>query len=322
MRRLALHLWCALSLFACHRIFDGELEGPVACEVEGAYDAPHCPAMHTCVAGVCTAVGAPLGHGCTLDEECRAPAFCLNPADVGAEGEPRCSQTCCASTDCGPISDGQVCWAASGMGSFCWSAAELDRGGLGDKSGGEPCDVPEQCRSGVCDRECVDLCCDSSYCVGQVCRTFPRPELGELVWTCGGAGGPAAEECTSNDDCESSLCLPEVEPDVRFCATPCCSSTECGYRVVTTSLGSEKRLMTCAPTEEGLRACSQLLPTDSGELPLGASCGNHLECRSGFCLTGYCSDSCCTDASCGDQARFACRPVEDSGTWALRCVRK
>jgi hypothetical protein len=306
---------------ACHTVFDGELHGPIACALEGAYGLPNCPAEQTCVSGVCMAVGAPIGHECVDDAGCRAPNFCFDPASIGAEGTPRCTRLCCASTDCGDIADGHVCWVPpGGGGSLCWLGEEIGRGALGTKGAGEACKLAEECRSGVCDVECVDLCCDSSYCAGgQICRTLSKPELGDHeVWGCGRPpfSSSTLEECMSHGDCASGRCL-ELLPEVNLCAEPCCSSVDCGYKVI----NSQKLLAACGQTDQELRTCNILLQVSSTG-PLGSSCSRNSQCRSGYCLDGYCSDSCCTDASCGDISRYSCRPVEEGGGWALRCVRK
>jgi hypothetical protein len=317
-KAFALAATSAVALAACHTIFDGELHGAIRCTVPDAYGPPHCPIAESCIAGVCASVGAPLGHTCKSDQDCRAPGFCLDPAWVHASGPPRCSLPCCASTDCGPVSDGQVCWAPpEGSGSFCWRGAELGRGALGAARAGETCADGADCRSGVCDQRCVDLCCDDSFCGEQICRIFQRDSLGEeQAWSCGApAASGKVEECDDDFDCATGRCLP-TSAGLSYCAVPCCSSADCAPKVIDTI----EYLVACAPVDGVLRACSKLVPFDA--LPLGAPCQGDGDCHSELCLHGSCSDTCCTDASCGDESRFSCRPVEDGGTWALRCVRK
>jgi hypothetical protein len=311
---------------ACHTVFDGEI-GAFACSQEGSFGPPACPDDQTCVTGACVAIGRPLGAGCDTDAQCQTDSFCLDPADIDQTGPPLCARLCCASTDCGPPDSGQVCWPPpGGSGNVCWPASPLGRHAPGAAPAGTACGDDGECRSAVCDQGvCLDTCCDNSYCQASkdVCRVMLSPLAEHDTWVCAPPPSTAnADFCASSNDCQAALCLAVTE-DVKVCAQPCCSSRECG----SVYLGVAFQPLACAPTPDGtLRTCSRLL-TEAAIRDIGAPCLEDGQCRSGLCITTgadapYCSDSCCTDANCGDIASFACRPVDNDGTWALRCVHK
>jgi len=328
---LASILW--LLMVGCHTVFDGEL-GLVACRDEGAFGVPACPAWQTCLQGTCAAIGAPLGHPCETDGECRDGSFCFDPAQPSAgaavSGKARCSRPCCDSTDCGPYQDGQVCWSqAAGPGAFCWPASALEqRANPGPNLAGQECSDAADCRSSVCvDGGCVDSCCLDTQC-GQLdppltCRIRAVSELFEgSRWACGEPSAPHNNsKCMADHECASNLCI-GVGPDTKLCARPCCSSTDCGGVLV-----KDKVIrLACVPVLGGTaQACAEVVPDDATKV-VGASCSSNAECRSGLCVqdegASYCSDLCCDDASCGDSDTFTCLPRPLSASWALRCVRK
>lgn len=315
----------ALATFAaCSTVFDGEL-GTVRCEKEGAFGPPACRQGQTCVSGACADVGLPLGTDCDVDADCRQPWRCLAPNDMGQPGAPRCSATCCSSVDCGPLADGQVCWAPpGGGGAICWSGEALGRGSLGEGRMGDPCDQGGDCRSGLCDGgRCLDGCCDGSYCPpDELCRVKNTPLAEGDAWTCGKppTGAPPVETCNTLDDCATAKCV-SVEADLGICAQPCCSSYDCGSIIV----GGVKRPVACTLVDAALRACGKLVETTSTGA-VGSACDDDLDCRSGWCVDdgagAYCTDLCCNDASCGDTSVFSCLPRPLEAFWALRCVRK
>ena len=217
-------VWLAVAVLvaSCQTVFDGEL-GTIACTQEGSYGPPACPEMHRCQAGACVNIGVPLGEPCGTGPSCEAGAFCFDPATIGAAGVARCTRSCCASTDCGLARDGQVCWSPSGgAGSLCWPAAALGREQPGEGAAGEPCGPGGACRSGLCDvDECVDVCCDDSYCRsdGDLCRVKPTPLADSPVWACGAPPDQnTVAACDSDDDCltGSSWFLPRPRPSPCF----------------------------------------------------------------------------------------------------------
>ncbi len=305
----------------CHRMFDGEVQG-FRCEAEGTYGPPACPAGETCVAGACTAIGAPFAAPCTSDGDCRDGTPCIDPADFGASGAPRCTELCCASSDCGAADNGTVCWLPPATtGGLCWPAAELGREAPGEGRPGASCKGPSDCRSALCEGgRCAGACCNDSYCDSdQVCRVRLSELAEREVFTCGLAAGPGTGgTCDSDDDCVSGRCV-FGDDMVQICAEPCCSSRDCDSVYV----GAALRPVACAVVAGNLRACSKLLPvTALGDV--GAACVVGEDCRSGVCIEAggrrICSDACCDDQSCGDAAAFACLPVQVGDTWALRCV--
>lgn len=307
------------------------------------------------MAGVCAAVGRPLGATCEGDEDCPSDAFCFEPESIGATGAPRCTRPCCGAGTCGPPERGLVCWAwQEASGAVCWPHQPLGRAAPGDGPVGAPCTQDDACRSGRCDDvtgRCFDTCCADAGCAGgDVCRAGVSPTTNASgpegpvsdearIWRCGAAPTPSdgEDECIADNGCRSSLCAEvDLEPvgapeSVDRCIEPCCSSRECGEAV----FFEERYPIACAVTEAGVRGCSVVLRS-LAEGPVGAPCRNDDECRSGFCLEpedkggeggadprgSYCSDLCCTDDTCGDPSRFACRPGEVDDTWALRCERR
>ncbi len=309
-----------LIVGGCHQMFDGNIEA-FRCNIEGGYGPPACPEGNTCVAGLCTDVGAPLGDVCVADDDCRV-GRCIDPAAFGASGEPRCSHLCCNSSDCGAPSEGLVCWLpASTTGGMCWPAEALDRPAPGIGRPGASCSGPSDCRSGVCDGSvCSDACCDDSYCDDpDVCRVKASGAVEGPTFACGQPFGPGLSGiCESPDDCASGMCVPGNDM-VDICATPCCSSADCESVLIGTVL----RPVACVPIDGRLRGCGQILPiTAVGGL--GAPCENGDDCRSGLCVDRpegrICSDTCCRDADCGDSSAFRCKPTPVEQTWALRCV--
>lgn len=321
IRMIAAAAVVTVALTGCHTVFDGELSS-IACLDEGAQGPPGCPVGQRCLSGLCNDLGGGLGVACTADSDCES-AFCLDPSRVGQSGAARCSQPCCASTDCGDPSLGQVCWTpGGGAGSVCWPASELEiEQKRGDKGASEPC-APGECRSGRCiEGTCLDTCCDDSYCGDDdICRVrMTELQEDEDTWTCATAVTQGDYgSCSTDGDCRTGTCV-DLGEGLLICARPCCGSVECGTQFVE---GVEHQLA-CQPLPgKALAACSKLLELES-DGALGSPCGADQECRSGICAPGgYCTDLCCDDASCGDTAQFACRPVQASGGWALQCERK
>lgn len=323
-----------LALGACHLVFDGDL-GVVRCDRDGAWGPPSCPEGESCVAGVCTPVGAPKGAPCDGDEDCEAPSFCLDPAEFGFDGEPRCTSPCCSAGECGRADLGLVCWVPPGSaGAVCWPHEPIGRAVPGDGARGEGCDQDEDCRSGRCNEgRCFDTCCSDAGCEGlEVCRAGAVPEADApgmdvgRVWQCGKppTAGDVDQDCVADQNCRNNLCaITAIPPDIEeeVCIRPCCSSRECG---AVEAMGMPYPLA-CTVSPEGVRGCSLALPP-SAKGEVGAPCDDDLDCRSGLCMSdddgGFCSDLCCKDESCGDVSVFACRPGEVAGTWALRCVRR
>jgi len=319
--------WPLLAVVAvaagCHVAYDGEL-GTLRCQDMGAYGPPACRDGETCVAGACTAIGAPFGFGCEEDADCVRPAKCLDPAAFGQAGTKRCSLVCCAASDCGAPSQNQVCWhPPGGVGGLCWPADELGRSKPGELRIGDECDSDEQCRSAICDGgSCVDACCGDSYCpADQICRVKVTPVSPQEAFACGLPGSNVDPViCNSHDDCATGKCLPLAD-GISICAEPCCSSEQCEAKLVADQLIR----LACTVVEGSLRTCAKVLP-DTAVGGVGSVCAVDEDCRSGLCVDGsagrYCSDVCCEDASCGDVSAFSCSPAGSGTSWSLQCVRK
>jgi hypothetical protein len=327
--RWGLGWWVAgIVIAGCHQMFDGEID-TFRCEANGVFGPPACPVGETCVAGLCTDVGVPFGYVCESDEVCPAGSYCLDPTTFGADGPSRCTHLCCGSADCGPPEEGHVCWLPpSATGGFCWPAAELERAEPGAGRPGESCDTHNDCRSGECGSGvCVGACCGDSYCEGElVCRIRLSDISEREAFSCGAPGGPMPNGlCNSDDDCASGRCVDagvdSAGDPLSICAGPCCSSTDCVEVIV----DNVPRPVACESTSGTLRACSRLMVLSSTGL-VGALCADGEDCRSGICLEmngeRLCSDSRCDDESCGDSSAFACLPVKEGETWALRCLPK
>lgn len=338
-----------LLLFAgCHLAFDGTLP-TVHCTQPNAYGPPACPEKQSCVAGQCSDIGAPPGLPCATDGDCQPGGYCLDPAILGAQGDPVCSRGCCRSEDCGPVNLGQVCWPISAEGgAICQSAAHLKREQLGTKAGGESCDASLHCRSGRCvDGECTDTCCSDEGCraAKDVCRVTASDGwadgISRTLWACEEPAYDdalaAGAECGTANDCLGSMCIDASDDALfkGFCGAPCCQSGDCGW--ISGALGL--RPVACAVGIDGVPACSVLLDS-AATGAVGVPCKDGSVCRSGECMTdnavfvaqhptedGFCTDLCCNDEDCGESEEFVCRPMETGpkkkgASWSLRCVRK
>lgn len=316
----------------CQILVDGDL-GAVHCTEQGAVGPPACPAGFACSDGVClepVVGGRELGASCAEDAECVEGLFCLRPMRFGGDGAAICSRPCCTSSDCGEPEEGFVCWAPPvGGGSYCRRAASGGRAAGGADKVGEPCFVPDSCRSGLCTNgACADGCCTDTHCStgDAVCRFGVGIVSQGASWACGDKPDPAGElmdPCLADADCRSGLCV-AIGGELR-CSIPCCDSAVCGSAIVATFPG----VLACVDVDRGgslVRACAAWLP-ESASGAVGAPCTDDLECRSGRCIDAaggarMCSDVCCTDASCGDPSSYVCRPHELGTKWALRCEVK
>src|SRR5262249_3663895 len=126
------------------------------------------------------------------------------------------------------------------------------------------------------------------------------------------------EVCASDAECTSGVCTPVGT--MSRCTIPCCSSKECDQ--------VPEGPVACTRIMHGglaLDACALLTPPGATGV-VGDPCSRDSQCLSAHCAKvgfgGFCTDVCCTDDSCGDTAKFACRAVEDSGFWPLRCEPK
>jgi hypothetical protein len=308
----------------CEVLVDGKL-GAVLCQGEGQVGPPACPVGLECRLGTCapSALGAP----CTTDADCTSGDFCLDPSVLGGAGPRRCSRTCCISSDCDP--DAQfVCWIPPhGPSSFCRSADEIDRAPGGALGVMASCKVNGDCRSGRCSGgACTDTCCSDTDCAARhgVCRVDGPPRLDALGFGCGPPPGSAGRymSCQSDADCASGLCV-DFGDKRPICSSSCCTSSECE-----TYKSAPVHCVMLGGAHAGLRACGPLplAATAMGSLPVGVSCTEPGQCRSGSCIASRCSDMCCEDASCGDDpSQFVCRPAQVggvNGAWALQCEPK
>jgi hypothetical protein len=319
----ALLLWAA----GCEILVSGQL-GEVRCEIEGAVGPPACPAAYSCELGVC--VPSLLGAPCSSDAQCDLGDFCLDPAVFGATGAPRCSRTCCTSSDC-DVDGQQICWIPpDGGASLCWPAAAVGRTVTGTAAAWAACAADSDCRSGRCTGgNCADTCCSDTSCLAGdgVCRFGVAPaadtQSATGFWCAAAVSGTAARyaECKSDAECASGLCV-ELAPETYRCSAPCCSSEDCeGIEDATAGL-MPVRCITLSGSGDA-RACAAL---GAGISLVGDVCVTGTDCRSGMCdgPAGQkrCSDVCCSDATCGNPGSLVCRPVEVGDAWALQCEPK
>jgi hypothetical protein len=325
--RLRLGLWRALPALVvwlgagCEALVDGQL-GAVRCQDQGVIGPPACPDGLACRSGQC--VPNVLGAVCAFDTDCAYGELCLDPEALGGVGPERCTRTCCTASDCDPQADA-VCWIPpAGGGAFCRPAVEVDRapGGMGSPLAA--CATGADCRSGRCvDRLCQDTCCTDTPCTGGggTCRV-EGPPIGDAVgFWCAPAEGPELaryQDCTTDADCASGLCLDFLGKSPQ-CSAPCCSSSDCEDLD-----GAPVRCVILGGAHSGVRAC--LTESAAGAAAVGATCdpATPSQCRGGMCLSlpgrDQCSDICCSDAACGSSA--VCRPAMIAGAWALQCEPK
>lgn len=306
----------------CEMLVPGRV-GNVLCQAEGQLGPPACPMGFECLLGSC--VPGTLGAPCTGDADCTAGELCLDSHLLGG-GAPRCSRTCCTSSDCNPHAQ-FVCWIPpGGPAGFCRAAAEVDRSAVGTLPALAACTADGDCRSGRCWwGTCADTCCSDTNCTAGggegFCQVQPAAVLGAPGFGCvrssSGSGGLYAS-CQYDSDCISGICL-EFSTSYKMCSAPCCKSNDCW-----TFDGAPVHCVTLTGVHAGVRACGPLPEADGGEgsLEVGEPCRKPGDCRGGICQGHRCSDTCCEDASCGDAALFACRPESVDSAWALQCEPK
>lgn len=321
---------CGALAVGCHAIVDGEIT-EVRCLQEGAVGPPACPADLACQQGLCAPIipgHLGLGATCGRSRDCVEGLFCLDPADFGGKGDRVCSRPCCSSSDCDDAAAGFVCWEPDlGGGSFCRSAASIERASPGPGVVGEACTEDTYCRSGLCkNAACVDGCCAENDCVplGGTCSLRVKVVSSGTSWACAPPVEKAGllEPCVVDADCTSNLCI-DVSNE-RVCSQPCCKSDECPSHAVNGVPG----FLACSDVvHKGsfVRTCSQWVP-ETATGTVGAECTSDDQCRGGTCTPGpsgsFCTDRCCVDPSCGDLARFVCRPGSLGENYALRCELK
>ncbi|MFW5920979.1 MAG: trypsin-like serine protease, partial [Polyangiales bacterium] len=246
-------------------------------ECDPRFRIPMCPVGFYCEAtgcgvGRCLAGGEgskDAGEECADDIECKS----RNCADVN--GTMRCGRQC-ADGEGDPCDTDQACEVRD---DGCGSCVPVELS-TGPRSFGAPCESDDQCESMDCadDGICTGPCSDSDPCPsGFHCRTGScvRGELGDL-------GAP----CVHEDDCSSMApeCV-ETEGE-KLCVSECDGSGGClsDFECRETSVGER-----CVPPGK----------------PLGESCSENGECRSGICA-GTCTRLCDTEA-CPDG--FVCEPA-------------
>ncbi len=237
---------------------------------------PMCPLRFYCEETVCGAGrcifgdpgGGADGAECAADTDCAS----LRCADVG--GVMRCGRSCSIDTD--PCPPEEVCeGAAAGV---CGSCVPVEFS-TGPRPFGAPCDTDAQCADGACPegfctRGCPPECPSAFHCRASLCRR-------------GDLGGPGSE-CVDSEDC-GDLAPDCVDADTDFiCAGPCDAGGACGP-------GLE-----CASTPVGERC----LPPG---LPLGETCAEGADCRSGICGGNVCTRICDPTDPC--PSGFDCNPA-------------
>lgn len=303
-----------LSAAGCTLLVPGE-PTDVHCTEEDAVGPPVCPFGTFCHEGACIKGPPALGEACAASGVCALGDTCLDPGFLGLSGQPICSRPCCSSADCG-MGSGLLC-APFSPGKMCIPAESLGRSELGSRFAGEPCDAGADCRSGECAETgtCHDTCCSDAECAlfegscrssaeGLMCEPRHPDALSYLA------------PCAGDSDCASGLCV-EWPDGGRRCATPCCSSPDCGD----IAIGDALLQILCVPVARDtavVLACASAVKGGAGRA-IGEPCDEPAQCRGGLCIeaddkgTKVCSDVCCTDASCGAPHLFACAPATPLG---------
>lgn len=275
--------------------------GGAAGEPEPSTLGAPCTAAEECASGYCVD-GVCCDGAC--DEVCAAcdggePGTC-----AGVAVDPGCGELACPeSSECRsyePIGDGANCEGigacrtepacdvvdanadvpcASGEGT-CDGAGECVV--AGKLSLGEVCDAGDECGSGFCaetsdgERVCCDAACDGNC---QAC----------------GDDGRCDQSLTDDAGCGVVRC-----PGDSTCRDYPTSVTQ--NRCVAGTCGTGEQVCSFTAQGEGQSCASTLLCDASGgcsvpKSPLGAVCGEDVECAGGQCVDGVCCESAC-DGPC------------------------
>lgn len=129
----------------------------------------------------------------------------------------------CASSLCGIDDDGRFCTQECGdcpEGYHC-ARGECARGEASDDQG-QPCNENEDCETGLCahwpdGESCTRFCSDRTPCpAGLTCT-----DIGDDRSACKPDKSVVGQPCTSNDDCQSSLCGNFPDDRGTVCTEPC-----------------------------------------------------------------------------------------------------
>ncbi len=265
----------------CPKVVD---DGP-----SGEYYAGQIPCQGGVCAGAPTAVpqgNAKIGEGCASDNDCAKPLFCQPLSGSQAV----CSQLCTPGTSGGcPTGFGCVAY----QGSTTQGACLQDAGGGGSKGKaiGEPCQSSSECTSKLCvssggSATCLVPCTSGAQCPsGQSCQLFSGKSYGACADAPSGGGGsllPDGSECTASGQCSSGLCVGSGSKGTCLgdCTTKPCAA---GFA--------------CKKLSNGKSGCFE-----TGDLKLGAACGEDLDCQGGLCVASgskyVCSQPCGASAPC------------------------
>jgi hypothetical protein len=276
------------------------------------------------------------GTTCSGDKAC-ATGICSDPAELGPGKGGTCTSPCCTSADCDP---GSICWGAGTGGNYCLDATTAGRGTLGAGAPGASCNGNGDCRSGVCAKnKCEDTCCSSASCTGgTACVATAFGPSTTLACTASPGGAATNQGCAQNSDCASGFCAQYSYNDpltgqpttAAACASPCCSSSQCGTVTVQTSVGAISNKLLCYDDFLPPATSGPVVPVcdnpkqGSGTKNVGDPCPNgNSDCASEQCTvfgtSHYCTDVCCKDTDCA-RSGWVCRPTQVQGGTYLRCI--
>ena len=190
--------------------------------------------------GVClpgSAGGGALGDACSTATECGS-LYCAN-------GE--CAEPCSPGGAAG-CSEGASCQvgAVPGCGS-CQRSGQL----------GDPCDMNEDCTSGICAARVAGEGFCSQVCEGEgSCPTGFRCEsAGEGVAVCAPESGTLGSPCADNSECLSGLCADEG--DRTYCTRLCNGFAECPMNAgFTCTATDDPSVRVCRPAASNGCGCS------------------------------------------------------------------
>jgi len=243
----------------------------VRCQVEAGEDDP-CEAIGlSCVAGVCEQCQPSLEKCDGRDNDCDRAVD--EGHDVDGDGFTWCGGGIPELVDCVP-EDPAIHPATQ---------SDLD----GSATVEERCDGKDNDCDGDIDES--PLCDQNQQCVPGGC-------IGELI--CdedrGQCVAPQAQgsRCSSDAECAGGFCVSTSAIGLdqllvaSFCATACCTDSDCSGGGVCVQPGTGARV--CLPPEIGGRQAREE----------GQACFGSAECASGVCLSGECRATCTRDTDC------------------------
>ncbi len=297
----------------------------------------HCRTGQRCDVATAQCIDSPtgtstLGQTCINDATCGTGLFCNTTATPSY-----CTQTCIGNSAAltHGCPSGFACIGGTGDldgTRLCIPAAKLPSTTPGQPfttAPGDACPTSNTCQTGICfdsTRLCAKGCTATSDCgIADVCWT---------TWTdAGNATGmqicvasdvslyaDVGAACGSGLECNTGICAGQCsttqnacnqksecgasETCIGKCLEPCRTNAQCT---------GNTRCLPWPTTIQGeamthfLGAC--IVEATLGSAALGATCTQHEECNSDWCIGNVCTHTCAVNGDCTDRPGTSCKPT-------------